>query len=250
MLANRLGVWQLKWELEDYAFRYLEPETYKRIARQLDEKRVERESYIAEAITTLTAELTAAGVRVEVTGRPKHIFSIYNKMRTKGLDFDELYDVRGLRVLLDSVKDCYTALGIVHNVWQPVPGEFDDYISRPKGNNYQSLHTAVFGPGGRALEVQIRTHDMHHDAELGVAAHWRYKERAGGGREDGARGKGPRGDPFDDKIAWLRQVLAWRDEVVDAAEWVATWIRRCWTPSSRPGARIPRRAPARAPSGP
>jgi GTP pyrophosphokinase len=209
-LANRLGVWQLKWELEDYAFRYLEPATYKRIARQLDEKRIERESYISEAMATLSSELAAAGVKAEVTGRPKHIFSIYNKMRTKGLDFDELYDVRGLRVLLDNVKDCYTTLGIVHNVWQPVPGEFDDYISRPKGNNYQSLHTAVFGPGGRALEVQIRTHEMHRDAELGVAAHWRYKE---GGQTRG-------GDPADEKIAWLRQVLAWRDEVVDAADWV------------------------------
>jgi GTP pyrophosphokinase len=209
-LANRLGVWQLKWELEDYAFRYLEPQTYKLIAKQLDEKRIERESYIAEAIATLSAELAAAGVTAEVTGRPKHIFSIWNKMRTKGLDFDELYDVRGLRVLVDSVKDCYTTLGVVHNVWQPVPGEFDDYISRPKGNNYQSLHTAVFGPGGRALEVQIRTHEMHRHAELGVAAHWRYKEG----------GRAPSGDPMDEKIAWLRQVLAWRDEVVDAADWV------------------------------
>jgi GTP pyrophosphokinase len=210
-LANRLGVWQLKWELEDYSFRYLEPQTYKSIAKQLDEKRIERESYIAEAISTLSAELAAAGVKAEVTGRPKHIFSIWNKMRLKGLDFDELYDVRGLRVLLDNVKDCYTTLGIVHNVWQPVPGEFDDYISRPKGNNYQSLHTAVFGPGGRALEVQIRTHEMHRHAELGVAAHWRYKE---GGRTTHG------GDPADEKIAWLRQVLAWRDEVVDAADWV------------------------------
>jgi GTP pyrophosphokinase len=212
-LANRLGVWQLKWELEDYAFRYLEPQTYKHIARQLDEKRIERESYIAEAIATLSAELAAAGVKAEVTGRPKHIFSIWNKMRAKGLDFDELYDVRGLRVLVGEVKDCYTALGIVHNAWQPVPGEFDDYISRPKGNNYQSLHTAVFGPGGRALEVQIRTHEMHRHAELGVAAHWRYKERRG-------KTGDPARDPMDEKIAWLRQVLAWRDEVVDAADWV------------------------------
>jgi GTP pyrophosphokinase len=213
-LANRLGVWQLKWELEDYAFRYLEPQTYKQIARQLDEKRIERESYIAEAMSALNRELGAAGVAAEVTGRPKHIYSIWTKMRAKGLDFDELYDVRGVRVLVESVKDCYAALGIVHNLWQPVPGEFDDYISRPKGNNYRSLHTAVFGPGGRALEVQIRTREMHHHAELGVAAHWRYKEGGRGGRGD------PRGDPMDDKIAWLRQVLAWRDEVVDAADWV------------------------------
>ncbi len=212
-LANRLGVWQLKWELEDYSFRFLEPDIYKRIARQLDEKRIERESYITEAMRTLSAELAAAGVKAEVSGRPKHIFSIYSKMRAKGLDFDEVYDVRALRVLVGAVKDCYTALGVVHNVWQPVPGEFDDYISRPKGNSYRSLHTAVFGPGGLALEVQIRTHEMHRHAELGVAAHWRYKEGAPGAR-------GHSSAPHDERIAWLRQVLAWRDEIVDTADWV------------------------------
>jgi GTP pyrophosphokinase len=212
-LANRLGVWQLKWELEDYSFRFLEPEIYKRIAQQLDEKRVERESYIGEAIRVLRDELAAAGVKADVTGRPKHLYSIYTKMRSKGLDFDEVYDVRGLRVLVDSEKDCYTVLGVVHNVWQPVPGEFDDYISRPKSNSYRSLHTAVFGPGGRALEVQIRTHEMHRHAELGVAAHWRYKERPAGSR-------GSATDPQDDRIAWLRQVLAWRDEIVDSADWI------------------------------
>jgi len=208
-LANRLGIWQLKWELEDYAFRYLEPELYKKIASMLDEKREEREKFIADALAALAAELRAAGIRAEVQGRPKHIFSIYNKMRGKDLDFSELYDVRALRVLVDSVKDCYTALGIVHNLWTPIPKEFDDYISRPKGNDYRSLHTAVIGSDGRALEVQIRTHDMHRHAELGVAAHWRYKE-AGAGRA------AARPDPFDEKIAWLRQVLAWRDDVAES----------------------------------
>jgi GTP pyrophosphokinase len=208
-LASRLGVWQLKWELEDLSFRFLEPELYKRIAAMLDERRAERETFIAAAIAALARALAAAGVRAEVSGRPKHIFSIYSKMRSKGRDFAELYDVRALRVLVDDVKDCYAALGVVHDLWQPIPKEFDDYISRPKGNDYRSLHTAVVAPDGRALEVQIRTQEMHRHAELGVAAHWRYKE-----------GKGAREDPFDERIAWLRQVLAWRDEVVDAAEWV------------------------------
>ena len=212
-LANRLGIWQLKWELEDYAFRYIEPELYKKIASMLDEKRDEREGFIAQALSALAAELRAAGIAAEVQGRPKHIYSIYNKMRGKSLDFSELYDVRALRVLVDSVKDCYTALGIVHNLWTPIPKEFDDYISRPKGNDYRSLHTAVVGPDGRSLEVQIRTHEMHRHAELGVAAHWRYKE-AGSGRP------AARPDPFDEKIAWLRQVLAWRDDVTGSADWV------------------------------
>ena len=217
-LANRLGIWQLKWELEDYAFRYLEPALYKKIASMLDEKRAERENFIAAAVATLEAELRATGIRAEVLGRPKHIYSIYNKMRGKSLDFSELYDVRALRVLVDSVKDCYTALGVVHNLWTPIPKEFDDYISRPKSNDYRSLHTAVVGPDGRALEVQIRTHEMHRHAELGVAAHWRYKE-AGVGRA------GARPDPFDEKIALLRQVLAWRDDVADSADWVEQFKR-------------------------
>jgi len=216
-LANRLGIWQLKWELEDYAFRFLEPDLYKRIAGMLEEKRGEREAFIAMARATLEREITAAGVRAEVSGRPKHIYSIYGKMRGKGLDFSELYDVRALRVLVDSVKDCYTALGVVHNLWQPIPREFDDYISRPKANNYRSLHTAVVGPDGRPLEVQIRTHEMHRHAELGVAAHWRYKE----GRPVRHRAEGGKGDAFDEQIAVLRQMLAWRDEIVDGADWVA-----------------------------
>ncbi|HXZ91269.1 MAG TPA: bifunctional (p)ppGpp synthetase/guanosine-3',5'-bis(diphosphate) 3'-pyrophosphohydrolase, partial [Burkholderiales bacterium] len=209
-LANRLGVWQLKWELEDLSFRYLEPELYKKIAGMLDEKRAEREHYIQNSMAQLAGALRAAGVEAEIAGRPKHIYSIWNKMRSKGLDFSELYDVRALRVIVGSTKDCYTALGVVHDLWQPIPKEFDDYISRPKGNMYQSLHTAVIGPEGKTLEVQIRTEAMHRHAELGVAAHWRYKEKGAGARAEGK---------FDEKIAWLRELLAWRDEVADSASW-------------------------------
>src|SRR5688572_17701907 len=198
-LANRLGVWQLKWELEDLSFRYLEPELYKRIAQMLDEKRVEREQYIRKAMKVLSEEL--GDIKAEITGRPKHIYSIWNKMRSKQLDFSELYDVRALRVIVPEVKDCYAALGVVHNLWQPIPKEFDDYISRPKGNLYQSLHTAVVGPGGKTLEVQIRTEEMHRQAEYGVASHWQYKEKAKASKQ------------FEQKVAWLRQLLAWRDEV-------------------------------------
>ncbi len=211
-LANRLGVWQLKWELEDLSFRFLEPELYKRIAQMLDEKRIEREQYIQDGMTQLRTALDAAEVRGEIAGRPKHIYSIWNKMRTKALDFEEVYDVRALRVIVPDVQGCYAALGVVHNLWEPIPKEFDDYVSRPKGNQYQSLHTAVIGPGGRTLEVQIRTEDMHRHAEFGVAAHWRYKETPGAVRASGA---------FDDKIALLRQLLAWRDEVADGAQWAA-----------------------------
>jgi GTP pyrophosphokinase len=211
-LANRLGVWQLKWELEDLSFRYLEPELYKRIAGMLEERRSERERFVEQATAELADELAHAGIRAEVTGRPKHLYSIYTKMRAKSLDISEIHDASGLRVLVEEVKDCYAVLGVVHNLWAPIPREFDDYISRPKANFYRSLHTAVIGPEGKALEVQIRTHEMHRDAEVGVAAHWRYKE---GGRRP--RGKG---DPADERVAWLRQVLAWRDDVVDASDWI------------------------------
>ena len=200
-LANRLGIWQLKWELEDLSFRYLEPEVYKRIAGMLDEKRVEREQYIGKAMATLRASLEEMGIKAEITGRPKHIYSIWNKMRTKQLDFSQLYDVRALRIIVPDVKDCYAALGVAHNLWQPIPKEFDDYVSRPKGNLYQSLHTAVVGPGGKTLEVQIRTEDMHRQAEYGVAAHWQYKEKTRSSQK------------FDQKVAWLRQLLAWREEL-------------------------------------
>jgi GTP pyrophosphokinase len=211
-LANRLGVWQLKWELEDLSFRFLEPDTYKQVAKMLDERRVEREQFIADAIRKLGEETRKSGVKAEVYGRPKHIYSIYHKMRSKKLDFSQVYDVRALRVLVDEIKDCYTVLGIVHQLWTPIPREYDDYILKPKGNNYQSLHTAVMAGDGRALEVQIRTHDMHRHAEYGVAAHWRYKE-----------GSGPAGSAYDEKIALLRSLLSWRDEVSDADQWEAKY---------------------------
>ncbi|SNT21666.1 GTP pyrophosphokinase [Noviherbaspirillum humi] len=206
-LANRLGIWQLKWELEDLAFRFLEPETYKRIARMLEEKRLEREGFVNAAIDRLKAELAAAGIQAEVFGRPKHIYSIWNKMRGKSLDFSELYDVRAFRVIVDDIKTCYSVLSLVHDIWTPVPKEFDDYISRPKPNGYQSLHTVVEAEDGRPLEVQIRTREMHRFAEYGVAAHWRYKES--GGSNFSAQ-------KYDEKIAWLRQLLAWKTEVTDA----------------------------------
>ena len=216
-LANRLGVWQLKWELEDLSFRYIEPELYKKIAQMLDEKRLEREQYIANSIEVLGNELKKTGLKAEVTGRPKHIYSIWNKMRAKQLDFSGVHDVRALRVIVPAPGDCYSVLGIVHDLWQPIPKEFDDYISRPKGNNYQSLHTAVSGPGGRTLEVQIRTEEMHRQAEFGVAAHWRYKES---GKTSKAHALARTDVAFDNKIAWLRELLAWRDEVADGAGWV------------------------------
>jgi len=205
-LASRLGVWQIKWELEDLSFRYLEPELYKKIAQLLDERRVDRERYIQEVLNQLQDELARNGVHAEVNGRPKHIYSIYRKMKRKRVDFSEVYDVRAVRVLVGDLKDCYTALGVVHSLWQPIPGEFDDYIAHPKGNFYRSLHTAVIGPEDKALEVQIRTGEMHQHAEMGVAAHWRYKE---GGKQD-AR--------FGEKIAWLRQILEWKEDIHDAGD--------------------------------
>ena len=198
-LANRLGIWQLKWELEDLAFRFLQPETYQRIAKLLDEKRSGRERFIEEAKQKIRETLAEAGIVGDVAGRPKHIFSIYKKMQRKGVPFSELYDIRAIRILVDDVADCYAALGLVHQLWAPVPSEFDDYIARPKGNDYRSLHTAVIGPEGRTLEVQIRTHQMHEHAELGVAAHWRYKE---GGKAEAS---------FERKMAWMRQLLDGRD---------------------------------------
>src|SRR5574343_538640 len=206
-LANRLGVWELKWELEDLSFRFLHTDIYKEIARKLDEKRLEREAFIAASVERVKAALKERGVTAEVYGRPKHIYSIWNKMQRKGLDFNELYDVRALRIVVDSIADCYTALGYVHQIWTPIPSEFDDYISQPKGNDYRSLHTAVRCEDGRALEIQIRTHDMHQHAELGVAAHWRYKE--------GAASSGS----YDDKIALLRQLLNWREDIGDSRDW-------------------------------
>ena len=220
-LANRLGVWQLKWELEDLSLRVLEPDTYKAIATMLDERRVDRERYIEQVIELLRGELAHAGIRADVTGRPKHIFSIWKKMRRKDVGIDALYDIRAVRVLVDDVRDCYAALGIVHHVWTPLPGEFDDYIAKPKANSYRSLHTAVIGPEGKPLEVQIRTIEMHQHSEYGVAAHWRYKE---------AEQKGMRRDPgFEDRIAWLRQVLDWKDHVAGSSEWLTAFRTSLFT---------------------
>ena len=199
-LANRLGIWQLKWELEDLAFRFLQPDVYKRIAKLLDERRTDREGFIRDALDELQQALVAAGIRAELAGRPKHIYSIWKKMQRKALDFSDLYDIRAVRVLVDNVTDCYAALGVVHARWPHLPGEFDDYIARPKANGYRSLHTAVLGPAGRTLEVQIRTHEMHRANELGVAAHWRYKEGGSGDAE------------FEAKIAWMRKLLEPRGE--------------------------------------
>ena len=201
-LANRLGIWQLKWELEDLAFRYLEPDTYKQIARLLDEKRGDRERYIESVKQKLQQAMAAQGVKADVAGRPKHIYSIWKKMRRKDVPISELYDLRAVRVLVDDVAACYAALGVVHSTWAPIPSEFDDYIARPKRNDYRSLHTAVIGPEGKTLEVQIRTFEMHRQAELGVAAHWKYKE-AGSQSADAA---------FDRKIAWMRKLLEAHNE--------------------------------------
>jgi GTP pyrophosphokinase len=194
-LANRLGVWQLKWQLEDWSFRYLEPDNYKRVASWLASKRGDRERYIEEVIALLRGELAKVHIDADIAGRPKHIYSIWRKSQRKGLSFDQLFDVRAVRVLVATVADCYAALGVVHGLWHYIPGEFDDYIATPKDNAYRSLHTAVIGPGKLPLEIQIRTREMHDHAELGVAAHWRYKE---GGRANPA---------YEQKIVWLRQLL-------------------------------------------
>ncbi|MBK9654770.1 MAG: bifunctional (p)ppGpp synthetase/guanosine-3',5'-bis(diphosphate) 3'-pyrophosphohydrolase [Rhodanobacteraceae bacterium] len=208
-LANRLGIWQVKWELEDLVFRYLQPDTYKRIAKLLDERREDRERYISAVKSELRKALASAGIAADVAGRPKHIYSIWKKMQRKDVDFSELYDVRAVRVLVPDVASCYAALGAVHALWTPISREFDDYIAKPKGNDYRSLHTAVIGPEGKAVEVQIRTHQMHEHAELGVAAHWRYKEGAGAGSD------------FERKIQWMRQLLDGRDEAQDDAALLA-----------------------------
>ncbi|MDO4878035.1 MAG: bifunctional (p)ppGpp synthetase/guanosine-3',5'-bis(diphosphate) 3'-pyrophosphohydrolase [Neisseria sp.] len=202
-LANRLGVWQLKWQLEDLGFRHQNPEEYKRIAKLLDEKRTERLAYIDNFLAALRGELDKYNIRYDVAGRPKHIYSIYKKMVKKKLDFDGLYDIRAVRILVETIPECYTTLGIVHSLWQPIPGEFDDYIAHPKGNGYQSLHTVIVGPEDKGVEVQIRTFAMHQYNEFGVAAHWRYKE-GGKGNAD-----------YEQKIAWLRQLLDWRENMAE-----------------------------------
>ena len=203
-LANRLGIWQIKWELEDLSFRFLEPDTYRDIAKLLDEKRAEREVYMEQLRMRLEADLSAYGIKAAVSGRPKHIYSIIKKMRGKSLNFDQLFDIRALRVVVPTVKDCYTALSWVHEHFQPIESEFDDYIAKPKPNGYQSLHTVVRDPQGRAIEIQIRTQAMHDHAENGVAAHWAYKEAG----TKGYAGVSATGE-YDAKIAVLRQLLAW-----------------------------------------
>jgi GTP pyrophosphokinase len=207
-LANRLGIGQLKWELEDISFRYLHPQVYKKIAKLLDETRLEREHYMSELVANLSGQLTALHINGEVYGRPKHIYSIWKKMQQKSLDFEQLFDVRAVRVVVEKVQDCYSALGIVHTQWQHLGNEFSDYIATPKVNGYQSIHTVVLGPEGKSIEVQIRTKQMDDDAELGVAAHWRYKEGNASGKSNS----------FDDKIGWLRKILQWQEDVASSGE--------------------------------
>jgi GTP pyrophosphokinase len=205
-LANRLGIWQLKWELEDLALRYLAPDIYVDIARQLDGRRAERERQVAELASSLEAELRRRGIDAVVHGRAKHIYSIWRKMRTKNVPIDQVHDVRALRVVVPDIAQCYAALGVIHTQWRHVPSEFDDYIAAPKDNGYRSIHTAVIGPDGRTLEVQIRTTEMHEEAELGVCAHWAYKNGEAEAR------------PYAEKMNWLRQVVEWRDDVQGSGE--------------------------------
>ncbi len=209
-LANRLGIGQLKWELEDYCFRYLHPEQYRSIANLLKERRLDREQYIADFVSEVSDYLRHNIDKVEVYGRPKHIYSIWRKMQKKHLEFSDLYDVRAVRIIVPKLQDCYTALGIVHTHFKHIPKEFDDYVANPKPNGYQSIHTVVLGKGGKPVEVQIRTQQMHDDAELGVAAHWKYKEGATGGRSG-----------YEEKITWLRKLLAWQDDITDSGEIMA-----------------------------
>jgi len=209
-LANRLGIGQLKWELEDISFRYLHPETYKEIAKQLDGKRLDRETFIDDFVAQLQARLDKDQIRAKVYGRPKHIYSIWKKMKGKDLSFDELFDVRAVRIVTDRLQDCYGALGVVHTLWHHIPREFDDYVANPKPNGYQSIHTIVVGPEGKTVEIQIRTEQMHEDAELGVAAHWKYKEGASGGKQSG----------YEEKINWLRKILQWQEDVAESGNLV------------------------------
>ena len=207
-LANRLGIWQMKWELEDLSLRYLEPKTYKSVAEFLDERRVDREEYISRVTTIVSDELKKSNIKADVVGRPKHIYSIWRKMKKKGISFHELYDVRAVRIVVDSIADCYSALGVIHTIWKHIPKEFDDYIATPKENMYQSIHSAVVGPEGKTLEVQIRTRQMNEHAELGIAAHWRYKEGS-------SHNKG-----YEQKIAWLRQLLQWKEESENDSDFI------------------------------
>lgn len=206
-LANRLGIGQLKWEIEDYAFRYQQPDTYKQIAKQLSERRIVREQYIKDFVADLRSEMNNAGINADVSGRPKHIYSIWRKMQKKNLAFDELFDVRAVRIIADKLQDCYAALGVVHTKYKHLPSEFDDYVANPKPNGYQSIHTVILGPEGKTIEIQIRTKQMHEESELGVAAHWKYKEGSSAGRSG-----------YDEKITWLRKLIDWQEEMSDAGE--------------------------------
>ncbi|SJL85230.1 GTP diphosphokinase [Vibrio palustris] len=206
-LANRLGIGQLKWEIEDYAFRYQQPDTYKQIAKQLSERRIVREEYIQEFVDDLHQEMRASNINAEVSGRPKHIYSIWRKMQKKSLAFDELFDVRAVRIIADQLQDCYAALGVVHTKYKHLPNEFDDYVANPKPNGYQSIHTVILGPEGKTIEIQIRTKQMHEESELGVAAHWKYKEGSTAGRSG-----------YDEKITWLRKLIDWQEEMSDSGE--------------------------------
>ncbi|MDX1589496.1 MAG: GTP diphosphokinase [Oleiphilaceae bacterium] len=205
-LAHRLGIGHIKWELEDLSFRYLHESAYKKIAKLLDEKRLDRDAYVRKVVASLRDALSGSGIEADVAGRAKHIYSIWRKMRRKGIDFSQVYDVRAVRVLVPEVRDCYAAIGVVHGLWRHIPNEFDDYIANPKENGYQSLHTAVIGPDGKTMEVQIRTHQMHEDAELGVCAHWRYK---------GTDRQSKSAAGYEAKINWLRQVIDWQEELGD-----------------------------------
>ncbi len=207
-LANRLGIWQMKWELEDLAFRYVNPDKYKEIATNLAERRIDRERELKEITENLANFLSLSGIQAEISGRPKHIYSIYKKMARKGVAFDQVHDIRGVRIIVDDIPACYSALGVIHTHWRPIPGQFDDYIAVPKDNFYQSLHTAVLYDDGKQLEVQLRTHEMDQNAELGIAAHWRYKEGA------------PRDEAFEKKILWFRSLMEWKQDVEDASEFV------------------------------
>jgi GTP pyrophosphokinase len=207
-LAHRLGIWQIKWELEDLAFRYIEPDNYRELNEQLAQRRALRERSIDRAMRILGQELEKAGVRAEISGRAKHLWSITQKMRRKGVSISEVYDLLAVRVVVDDVPACYSALGVVHSLWRPIPGQFDDYIAVPKPNLYQSLHTAVMGPDGQPLEIQVRTSEMHQLAEYGIAAHWRYKE---GGKSD---------PKYESKLAWIRQLMEWQHDVADATEFI------------------------------
>ncbi|PHM27642.1 GTP diphosphokinase [Xenorhabdus budapestensis] len=209
-LANRLGIGQLKWELEDFCFRYLHPDEYKKIANLLHERRIDREQYIKKFVTTLRRYMLKEGISADIYGRPKHIYSIWRKMQKKSLSFDELFDVRAVRIVVERLQDCYAALGIVHTHYRHLPDEFDDYVANPKPNGYQSIHTVVLGPNGKTLEIQIRTRQMHDDSELGVAAHWKYKEGT-------AIGVGKSGS-YESRIAWLRKLIAWQEEMADTGE--------------------------------